>query len=378
MSEALTRFTGDLLQNLGALVEGEEAGTRVLLPAGLAKQLGVEEWTHLSFGPRPAADGVCLTLDSDWLEKCEGVLADHGKYWRVTLDLLDSFPKDPEALAANKLALRNATFRFLGVKPAWTRLLICTVEYSARSGDQREGLIDFALNLATQSTLEAVASSYIGLLGRGRMPEPATPPEPEELPALLSVDALRRVLTRALPPRVQECLGPFVERMQRQLRRDAARLNDYHGRLEQEAISRLEAARHGERGLTQEAQRREEKRIEAVARERQAKLDDLRQHYAVNVEMRPLQILEVWSRVLRFELRVLRRKRDRIVALDYHPVARKLESWPCEWRWSPETGRVVCDERLHIVASRGHGDCDQCGRSFCRACHHRCPKCGSG
>jgi hypothetical protein len=74
-----------------------------------------------------------------------------------------------------------------------------------------------------------------------------------------------------------------------------------------------------------------------------------------------------------------RRKGERLFALDWNPLVRRLEQAPCEYSYTWERAREVCDEALHLVSPAGHGPCAQCGRAFCRACHPvKCPKCGTG
>ena len=124
---------------------------------------------------------------------------------------------------------------------------------------------------------------------------------------------------------------------------------------------------------------REEQRAEAIGREYRAKLDDLARQYATRVTVEWVQTLELVTPVHRFEVQVRRRKADRILWLDWNPLARRLEPPVCEASASPERPRLVCDDALHLVAPAGLAPCAGCGRAYCRACHpKRCPRCGSG
>ena len=130
----------------------------------------------------------------------------------------------------------------------------------------------------------------------------------------------------------------------------------------------------GSRALTAA---RERLRLEATAREYQAKVADLRQKYDLRVTVELSQTLELLSPVQRIELLVKRRKGERRVALDWNPLARRLDPPPCEWSYAADTARVVCDDALHLVSPAGHAPCAHCGKSYCRACRPlRCPKCG--
>ena len=124
---------------------------------------------------------------------------------------------------------------------------------------------------------------------------------------------------------------------------------------------------------------REEQRAEAIGREYRARLDDLSRQYATRVTVEWVRTLELTMPVQRFTARLLRRKAERIIHLDWNPIARRLEPPVCEFTASTERPSLVCDEALHLVVPAGLAPCAGCGRAFCRACHPaRCPKCGAG
>jgi hypothetical protein len=66
-----------------------------------------------------------------------------------------------------------------------------------------------------------------------------------------------------------------------------------------------------------------------------------------------------------------------LIALDWSPLARRLEAPVCEATAGLEPPRLVCDDALHLVVPAGFAACADCGRPFCRACYPTaCPKCG--
>jgi hypothetical protein len=85
--------------------------------------------------------------------------------------------------------------------------------------------------------------------------------------------------------------------------------------------------------------------------------------------------------VQRFDVLVKRRKGERLIRLDWHPLVRMLEPPPCEAGQGAGSGgertRFVCDDSLHLVAPAGLAPCPSCAKVFCRACHPAaCPRCG--
>ena len=89
-----------------------------------------------------------------------------------------------------------------------------------------------------------------------------------------------------------------------------------------------------------------------------------------------VQTLELVMPVQRFAVQIRRRKAERVIHLDWNPLARRLETPPCEFSGAAERPRLVCDDAIHLVTPAGLAPCASCGKPFCRACHReRCPKC---
>jgi hypothetical protein len=155
-------------------------------------------------------------------------------------------------------------------------------------------------------------------------------------------NAMTGALARALPERIEAHLAPFLEGMRRRLMRDLARVYDYFDGLRAESLRRLQK----QPAAAEATSARESLRLEAVAREYEAKVADLQQKYALRVDARWSQTLEVAMPVERVELLIRRRKGERRITLDWNPLARKLDVPPCEYSYTRSAVRVACDDRL--------------------------------
>jgi len=376
-------FVADLLRHEGALVEAvEPEGLEVLAPRPVQQALGLGELSRLGFGGTLPPGAQRVGLEGDWLGRFAQVLGSQGRWTRRVLSAPSRAPGDPEGVLGQELVLDNATFRLLDVSPAWTRYLVLDFRVSAVSDDKRDFTVRLGVNLATGALPDAVLASLAPTLDA---PDPDAPawggsgsdavmPDDAALPALWERDRLLALAARALPPRVETALAPFVKGLRRRLGRDQDRLHAYHNDLHREAMRRALALAESD-----PRRRREEQRAEAVGREYRAKLDDLARQYATRVTVEWVQTLELMMPVQRFTAQVRRRKADRTIRLDWNPLARRLETPMCEWSASAERPRLVCDDALHLVVPAALGPCQSCGRPFCRACHpERCPKCGAG
>jgi hypothetical protein len=344
----------------------------VLAPPPVQNALGIGELSRLGFGPTLPPSAQRVGIEGDWLDRFARLLGPRGRWMRRVLSASSRTPGDPERILGHELVLENATFRLLGVTPAWTRYLVLDFRASAVSDDKRDFVLRLGINLATGAVPDTVVAAVMATLEAGDADEGL--PEDADLPVSWERSRVLDLVGRALPPRVEVALDPFVTGLRRRLGRDQDRLHRYHNDLHQEAARRTLTLPVGD-----PKRQREEQRAEAIEREYRARLDDLARQYATRVSVEWVRTLELTMPVQRFGVQIRRRKADRMIHLDWNPVARRLESPVCEFTASTERPSLVCDEALHLVAPAGLAPCTGCGRAVCRACHpERCPKCGVG
>src|SRR5207248_4375091 len=215
----------------------------------------------------------------------------------------------------------------------------------------------FDINLDTGIALDRFVAVLLEAFTDDDTTLEASVPSDVVLPPDWPVARLHACLTRALPARVRAHLQPFISGMQRRLDRDLAQVFEYYSGLRQESWQRLQ--RPGADAA------REQVRLDAAEREYHAKVADLRQKYALRVTVELSQTLELIMPVQRLTLLIRRRKGQRQLAMDWNPLARKLEPPPCEWSYTAEVTRLACDEMLHLVSLPAQAPCTQCGRAYC-------------
>lgn len=363
-------FVAALLAREGALVEAiEPEGLEVLATPQVQQALELPELCRLGFGPTLPSGARRMGIENEWLDRFDRLLGDRGRSRRLVLRPEVRPPSDPERVLGNALVLDNATFRLLGVTPAWTRYLVLDFRFAAVSDEKREGLLRLVINKATGAMPDAVFEPLAPWLdseeGDSTLPDEALPPAWERRRVL-------DLLAEALPSRLDAKLAPFLKGLRRRLSRDQERLHAYHDDLHREAMRRLSALSEDD-----PARRREEQRGAAIGREYRAKIDDLARQYAMRVTVAWVQTLELMMPVRRFAVQIRRRKAARVIHLDWNPLARRLEPPVCEFSRAAERPRLVCDDAMHLVTPAGLAYCANCGKPFCRACHpERCPKCG--
>ena len=176
---------------------------------------------------------------------------------------------------------------------------------------------------------------------------------------------------------MRDGIEPFLRAMRRRLERDRNRVHAYHDDLRSSSLKRLAALAGAEGDRAEADRRRETLRVEAIEREYRAKLDDLRHNYALRVTVEWVQALDLYVPVQRFDVLIRRRKGERVVQLDWHPLVKTAEPPLCEAGLGRRSVRLVCDDKLHLTEPAGQAPCLSCGKPFCRACFAAaCPRCG--
>jgi hypothetical protein len=378
MSE-LRDFVADLLEHRGAAVEALGSDRlEVLSPAALQRQLAWPELTHLSFGAQRAPGTIAIALEGDWLDRFGTLLADEGRWSEreVRLPTAAAPPGNPERVLDRALNLPNAIWRLQGSSATWTRCLVLAFRLTALSDEKRERLIWLGFNLGTGAVInDMLAQLRPALAQMADWHTPDTATRHAAGPGWSGATLAAR-LRPWLEQEARERTEPFLRAMRRRLERDRDRVHSYHDELRNASLKRLAALSRTGGDRTEADRRRETLRVEAIEREYRAKLDDLRRNYALSVTVEWVQALEIYMPVQRFEVLIRRRKRERIIRLDWHPLVKTVERPLCEAGLGLDRVRLVCDDKLHLTDAANQAPCRSCGKPFCRACFPlACPRC---
>jgi hypothetical protein len=379
MSE-LRDFVADLLERNGAAVDAlDPDGLEVLAPAPLQKAMGWPELARLGFGASRAHGAIPIGLEGDWLDRFGALLGDEGRWSerQVRPTIAVPAPSEPERMLDRALDLPNAIWRFQGMTATWTRCLMLAFRYTAVSDEKREGLIWLGFNLGTGAVVNGILARL--RLALAQMPDWQAPDRATRVAAGPACNraTLEARLRPLLDQHARDSIEPFLRAMRRRLERDRNRVHAYHDDLRTAALKRLAALVRPEGDQAKADRRRETLRVEAIEREYRAKLDDLRHNYALRVTVEWIQALDLYVPVQRFDVLIRRRKGERVVRLDWHPLVKMAEAPLCEAGLGLDRVRLVCDDKLHLTDLAGQAPCPSCGKPFCRACSPAaCPRCG--
>jgi hypothetical protein len=361
----------------GALVEPiHPDGLEILAPPHVQEALSLPEWSRVGFGAVLPEKAVRVSFESEWAQRLTRLLGDRGRY--VTLHLRTSAPAPPvadlERELRRALVLENATFRLSDVTLAVTWYFLLVFHVISTSDEKREDIVHLCLNESNGTLADRSAALLLRKL-RGESASIGAAPIQPELPLRLSQQRVQELAGRLLPAKVRAMLIPFLTGMERRMSRDLERLHAYYTGLRSEAAARIEDKKR--RGEGAEAIRAEQSRLQVIEREYNAKAADLDRKYAMNVEIRLMQVARAQMPVARAEIILLRRKGVRKLHLDWNILAKEFEQLACESCYAAPKTYSICDDRLHCVCSLCMPSCPGCAKESCRACHpSRCPRCG--
>lgn len=399
----VAELTRTILARRGALVDGDGDNFDVILEPELARRLERPEWLSLDAAAQPSdasAGREWLGFGTDLFRRI-GELVD-ARFAEIALAEETFRMEKIRGGLRDLIVLNNAVFDESAPELRRVSWLIVWSRHAAISDDRREGLLALWINesnlacdilpadreewlramgvwaegLGAVSGGEAAPSAPGMALIGGAVETPASggPPALEPLPAATVLAAA----ATAAGTVARAAQADYLALSTRRLERDARRVHEYYGSLAAEAgrrATRLESSGR----MTPDEREKLKRKIAAIELERQAKIDDLRAHYALRIEVEPIALLRVRAVAPVFPLLLKRRKESRPFPLVFNPIFRRIEAMPCESCGHGDGGRWMCDERLHLLCERCFVACGVCGRRFCRACRATCPKnCGSG
>jgi hypothetical protein len=377
---ALREFVVDLLEREGAAVEPiEPEGLEVLAPEPLRKAFGWPEFARLGFGATMPPGAMPIGLEGDWLDRFGSLLGERGRFAERQLALGNvSAPSDPERLLERALDLPNGIWRLCDTRQTWTRCLLLAFRYTAISDEKREGLVWLCLNEGTGAVLGGDILMRLRTLLASETEWHQ--PEPESRRVAGAAWDAARLAVKVKPivdQQVRNEMASFLVSMRRRLDRDRRRIHEYHDDLRRAAQLKLAALSSATGEKAENDRKRETMRIAAIEREYAAKLDDLRHNYALRVTVDWIQGLTLFAPVTRYDVRIKRRKGERVISIDWHPALRMMEPPSCDWGSGLGRTRLICDNQLHLTDPAGQDPCPSCSKAWCRACHPAaCPRCG--
>ncbi len=361
--EELSNFLTRLLEWKGALVEEKGQRIEALVPRDVAQILGTKEYQSfcLDEGEGQPED-IPLNYDSDLIERMAFLIEGKGLLSKLLLPAPPINKEKAEESLKRHLALNNAIYRIGGLGEGNIPYILFNFRYAAVSDEKKEDLISIIVNEATLSTPQEMIPMVEAYLGVEMEVDGGT------IYPSRSPEEVYKTALRVMKGRIREELFDFERSMERRLRKDISRLEDYYETIKSEIIQKIE-----KKHLEGEVKEAEELKIRATELELERRINDQIERYSIRIEARLVNALRIVlpSAILSIEL--IGKKERREVRLCWNPLLKRVEDLGCEG--CGLKGLYLCNA-LHILCSRCYFKCPQCGKMICLLCHqNRCPRC---
>jgi hypothetical protein len=363
MSKQLLGTVAEVLELSGAVVEKNGEHLEALVPEGVATILHTSEMVKLYFNPeRAKQDGELVTFQSDFIDRLFALMHGTGNYAHLTLHNL-YLKQSTRSTAEQRFQVLNGLGHALDATERILSYAQLNFKYTAVSDEKKEGLVSAIINEHTLAEVSDIAAQ-LGWV------ESAEASHHADLPAQ-PFQAVFAAACRSAEAVIRRELAEFHKSLNRRLQRDIDRLTEYYESLVAEIRRKIER-----RSLEGKEREDEESRIRATALERERKITDQREKYAIKVNVEPVNFLRLFVPVMVVNFEVRFRKAAREIPLVWNSLAKDFETLVCQGCQAGLYRFYICEDKLHAVCAECF-KCAGCGRNVCRACHpKKCPKCG--
>lgn len=355
MSEVdLGAFARRSLTAAGAAVEPDGRGVlEALLPASAHEALGLPELVRISLSPGTAGDGrdrppgedtVRLGFGTELLERLTRLTQGSGRVAALRASGPPCPQHPPDSLAGLNVSLRRGT-----VTRREATTLVAIARYSARSDDERLGLVRAAILLPSGTPVPDPDPRDVRLEWSSLDAERLAAAEIRAgLPRLLAVARRRAALE----------IESFRRGTSRRRRRDVARLESYFSDMARDTA--LRATRRPDSPL--------EAKLEALPEEFARRQAQVEAECRVRVRLEPLGLLAIRAPSGMFTVEARRRTRTRSLDLQYDGLSRAWIGLRCDGCGAATLAFALCDSARHVLCPRCWDACGSGGRRPCFRC----------
>jgi len=339
----LVSFVCRFLEEKGALVEPGDEKIDILLPLPLSESLGVEEYISVLPGSDPGRSSRKRTLypihfGAPLLEKVSAMAGLNPPLVEVALAFNYLKKGGYDALIREQFEFYKATGAVSGTGEVKTRYLILTCRYLAESDEQKEGLVDLAVNMDNKAVvpgmvenLFAVEKEYGKTISHAHTKE-----EIERIINLVDIHVAETV---------EQELIEFKKSMNRRFLRDASSLDDYYRALGLEMEESLART-----GMSDRLRMERREKIALIPEELAAKQKDLLNKYSIRVKVSLAAVMAITTPGIKVLFNAVSGKEKKTISLTYNPVTKSMDPLVCKI-CGQSMYRIAFSKDLHLVCS---------------------------
>ena len=339
----LVSFVCKFLEEKGALIEAGDKTIDLLLPDSLAAALGIEEYISVAPGSDPCASPGERTLypihfGAALLEKISAMAGSNPRLVEIAL-AFDYLKKGGyQTLINEQFEFYKATGTVSGFGKVKTHYIILTCRYIAQSDEEKEGLVDLAVNMENGAVVPGMVAkiSY------------AEKEYKKNISHNYTKEDINRIIKLAdiyLSDAVEQELFEFKKSMSRRFARDASSLDDYYralGREMEESLART--------GLSERLRHERAEKIALIPEELAAKQRDLLNKYSIRVKVSLAAVMAITTPGIKVLFNAASGREKKAISMTYNPVTKSMDPLVCE-TCGQSMYRIAFSKDLHLVCS---------------------------
>ena len=318
----LTDFVTRFFSANDAVMEKREKGIHVLLPEETAAALDVGEEIFLAQDPddphlNNEKECHAIQFQTPLLDGIVSMAGDAPPFLQAGLTFTYIKTQGFEKLINEQFTFYKSKIKKISTADTITRYLILTCRYLAQSDEQKQGLIDFAVNLETMSLIPDMPK----MMGNAEKQYAF-----EKISGFShqKIRTIHSIVESLGPSAVEEELEPFKKSMNRRYKRDSASLDTYYKALEEEMAESLERS-----GISEKVVREREAKIAMLPQELAAKKKDLLNKYTIKLNFSPAAALLVTTPCVRVSVTLISGRTTKTLPVIYNPVTKQMDPLVC-------------------------------------------------
>ncbi|MDY0220974.1 MAG: hypothetical protein RBR67_07540 [Desulfobacterium sp.] len=341
----LVSFVCRVLEAHGSLAEQNGNRVDLVLPADLSKKLEVEEYISVAPGSNPgdsplhgenAGRGESpgysplypIHFGAPLLEKISRMAGFPPPLTKVSLGFPYIKKTGFDALINQQFEFYKTTGSVSNSAEFITTYLILTCRYIAQSDEQKEGLVDLAVNMESGAIVPAMVENLLAVEKKYQKHHSHGYTDEE-------IERIFKIAGIYVEGAVDEDLVDFKRSMNRRFMRDASSLDEYYGALTHEMEESLERA-----GMSDRLREERMEKIALIPDELRSKQQDLLNKYGIRVKVNLAAVLVAVTTGIKVLFNAVSGKQKKSISLTYNPVTKRMDPLVCS----------VCGHSMYRIA----------------------------
>ena len=320
----------------------------VLLPGEIAATLELSDLVTFTTSTEVNGSSYFVTYGSEIFERFEKFLVADGQVVSIKVNY-QGFLKQSgfEKLVQQTLVPQNGLLKVKSFKRAFTPYLLCNVAYHAEADDRRLGMLSFFINGITGVTGVSIGDALMWAsdLVESNCLLPGADLKSNDSYPEIDWDNLLAICQQTATDAIELEIAPWRESLSRKMNRDITRVRDYYDAIVDQINNKIERL-----SLKEEQLEIEQNRIAATEMEKERKIKDLEQRYALRVEASLHSAQVIWLQTVQIECELIRKKNKRLVTAVWNPYTKIVEPLRCERTGVAVSSFYLTDDDARVVS----------------------------